>query len=70
MRTLEKDRGCGVVREEAKLEGRYEIVLETELKKKELNVLFKELADKRKERDGMKIGRVEEGYEHLRIGTT
>ena len=47
----------------------YEIVLETELKKKELNVLFKELADKRKERDGMKIRRVEEGDEHLGIGT-
>ena len=43
-------------------------MLETELKKKELNVLFKELADKRKKRDGMKIGRVEEGDEHLRIG--
>lgn len=41
MRTLEKDiRGCGVVREEAKLEGRYEIVLETELKKKELKCAF------------------------------
>ena len=45
-------------REEAILEGRYEIVLEAEVKEKEANVIFKELGDKREERDGMKIGRV------------
>ena len=49
-----------MAREEAKLERKYEIVLETEVKKKKVNAFLKELAGKREERDGMKIGRVRE----------